>query len=781
MRASKGEFTGDTLKRGLIILLLSVLTLVLTVSTVYGALTVWHPLSEVDPRDVDLDMADNQVYNVSDLGVGTTTLNTILTMGTSSPIISVDTSDASDNKFLGFAGGGATSNTRGAHIYLHGNEHSTGGVLKLKAGYDAAATTGADEGDIILYTGTGASGTERMRVDKDGKVGIGTTVPWRKLHVEGGGVGVFHTTAELYLNETDQSPGSWRLRVLNDDFYLHRASNDQFTGYSTQLFIDGPTGDMGIGQSSTSVALDVDTKSNTDGFRLRGTAQNAEIADMWLGTLGQLIISTVTGTDSQGSIDLRPEDDGYGVRIIESDGTGTNSYANLYVTDSGSNDYLTVNVNSVTDGDALVVTEGNDVGIGTTSPQELLDVYDGNIQIYGNSNDPRLILNGSQSGLLWTIWNSDTEGYGFHITSTATSDITSVSPELTLQSSGEVGINTNDPTVALDVDTESNTDGLRLRGTAENAEIADMYLGSTGQFILSTVAGTDTQGIIDLRTEDDEYGVVIRESDGTGTNPYANLYVTDSGSDDYLTINVNSVTDGDALVVTEDDNIGVGTTTPLHRVSIGGPGRPLSMWGESGLSVTQNGFFAAHFNSTYPVASGGGYGAYVGGIAGGLVAQDYDTGSLTYVAQGANGMVAQAADLSSGWGVKAFSGGASGAYGALLTIGSVSFGSGGVCIDDGSACAYNSAGDGDVEIWDGGLCIGTGTCNAPADGAITTASYIAASSYVTATSYIQSTGSYIRGTGVYVDSPAATTYDQRLCWDGSGASFYRDCAGSPGD
>ena len=133
--------------------------------------------------------------------------------------------------------------------------------------------------------------------------------------------------------------------------------------------------------------------------------------------------------------------------------------------------------------------------------------------------------------------------------------------------SGRIGIGRASPSVKLDVDTGSNSGGLRLRGTAETSEIGDIYVGSTGQMIISTTAGTDSSGHIELRPEDNSYGLVIKESDGTGTTVFSNMYVTDA-ADDYLSINLNSVKDGDALIVTASNRVGVGTYTPKNKLNV---------------------------------------------------------------------------------------------------------------------------------------------------------------------------------------------------------------------
>ncbi len=213
-----------------------------------------------------------------------------------------------------------------------------------------------------------------------------------------------------------------------------------------------------------------------------------EIADLYVGSTGNLVLDLTSGNDSGQYVDIRSEDDEFGLVLRESDGTGTAVLANFYVVD-GSPDYLSINLGT-TDTNALNITSGDDVGIGTAAPAAKLHI---------------------------------------------------------------VG---------------DNSSALRLEGAASN-ELADIYLNTNGGLVITTTSGSDTAGVIDLRPEDDERGLILRESDGTGTAAYANFYVVDS-SPDYLSINVTSATNTNSFNITAGADVGIGTAAPGAKLHING-------------------------------------------------------------------------------------------------------------------------------------------------------------------------------------------------------------------
>jgi hypothetical protein len=151
--------------------------------------------------------------------------------------------------------------------------------------------------------------------------------------------------------------------------------------------------------------------------------------------------------------------------------------------------------------------------------------------------------------------------------------ITDNTPRMRITSGGNVGIGiVPDANVKLDIDTGSNTYGLRLRGTAENQEIADIYVRATGQLCFDTRRGSDIEGYFDFMGEDSHYGLLIRESSAASTSIWGNIYVKDGGttgpsSDDFMTFDVNSGAQG-TLTVTAGGNVGIGTMSPNRKLEV---------------------------------------------------------------------------------------------------------------------------------------------------------------------------------------------------------------------
>jgi hypothetical protein len=117
-----------------------------------------------------------------------------------------------------------------------------------------SANVGGGTGDFKVNTFIGGTESNKLLIDRDGNVGIGTTSPSEKLHISSSD----QSTARIRLSNTNTGSGGDNIdlvagvhNVTQDGFSVYNATSNQ-----TQLVIQGG-GNVGIGTSTPSYKLDV--------------------------------------------------------------------------------------------------------------------------------------------------------------------------------------------------------------------------------------------------------------------------------------------------------------------------------------------------------------------------------------------------------------------------------------------------------------------------------------------------------------------------------------------
>jgi hypothetical protein len=369
------------------------------------------------------------------------------------------------HNLLTLRGGTSGENDGGAKIYLGGDNDNFASILSQHTG----------NGNTYLAFGTADSNTlptERMRIDKDGNVGIGIINPAEKLDIQSGniilsgsynaytyvgdtnwGTGVFASGSTYY----SEIRGYWN-DGNNRGFRLYDSSND-----TIPLFVNS-NGNVGIGTTSPSYKLDFG--KNATG----GTSSD----------YGGMLSVYNNGGNYLYGIDADNYGSGYGLNFYASDGGKAEGNIRMKIDKSTGN-----------------------VGIGTTNPGYKLDVN-------GSLNCTSLNVGGSPFTGGSSLWSTTSP-------STTTSDIfyndsTSITGTAYPQGSvvtitGAIGEHTLASKMGLIVEHSNRTQGLGIgfNGISQCGSSPNLHLHLRAKGIGTTKIGSS--GGIGLDVSDSRVGI----------------------------------------------------------------------------------------------------------------------------------------------------------------------------------------------------------------------------------------------------------------------------------
>lgn len=326
-------------------------------------------------------------------------------------------------------------------------------------------------------------------------------------------------------------------------------------------------GDVGIGTTSPSQKLHI-----SGNLRVTGALYDSTNSP---GTLGQVLASTVTGTDW---VSLS--------EITGVDGTGTANYVSKWL-----------DANTITN--SLIYDNGTNVGIGTASPTQKLQV-NGN-GLFGIAKIGNWAINSDFARFGHTSYDGATnfgflqysngetyiEGATNNFYATTSNIFSTASIErMRITSSGSVGIGTTTPgtinSVAFAGVGLQVTSGSQGRVILEGSSQAELLLNDSGATANQRIkAITSDGGKLFLGAYDDNgtsrKQVTIDDSGNVGvgtTFPLARLQVRAPGA---LSTNIafrvkDSADSADFMVVNGLGNVGIGITTPSDKLEVSGSG-----------------------------------------------------------------------------------------------------------------------------------------------------------------------------------------------------------------
>jgi hypothetical protein len=343
---------------------------------------------------------------------------------------------------------GTSSNAMSLKLYTYNNIDpggglgtSTGNMIQADLGSNLVLRQTANDGDITFQSDDGLGGIATyLTLDgsstdayfsNPGNVGIGATSPNAKLHVSGSGIG-----AKIH---SSQSTG---LEVSGGGNTQDIARFQNVAG-STKVTINH-AGDVGIGTTSPADKLTVENGN----IRLNSTSSYPSQG---------LLAHWNNSSPGMGGISWRNDPGFIGSEWYHYRQTSPYTQARIRLIGDASSGGMFVNLNG-SDVFTIKTSSGN-VGIGATSPSYTLDV-DGQIR-----GEQYLRLKDTAGANQFSIRAESTYGTldngskTFNYIASNHLFLVGTSEKMRINSSGNVGINTNGPASKLEVNGEIDANG----------------------------------------------------------------------------------------------------------------------------------------------------------------------------------------------------------------------------------------------------------------------------------------------------------------------------------
>ena len=432
-----------------------------------------------------------------------------------------------------------------------------------------------------LFSVNDISGIPVMEVFSDDTINLGTFGD-EAIKISGNTANI---TGSLFGTSSFATTAGSTSAVSGTTNYLPK-----FTGTSTlgnSLLFDNGT-NVGIGTTSPQSPLQVGNYTFSGGYT-RGRV--ATFAGGWISTLPTLALISTDSTLTQnkgGGIAFGGGSENSSTPytyaqikgLKEVAGAGYSGYMSFYTTPAGSD----------ANTERMRITSTGNVGIGTTSPSEKLNVsgnilatgfikgasigmtnivtgyvpyHNGSIlddsPIYTNgtgnvgigTNTPKNDLSvGTTSTSLQTksihLGYTTIDHYGFRLSNTNTASSTAAGTfsiqrgttsawvdDLTINNSGNVGIGTTSPTSKLQVNTSTENDGIKLIGSSPNTRLTVENSGAiTGERVMSITSNSSVTGLI------------------------------------FQNLNDNYTFSSNLMIIKPNGNVGIGTTSPDAKLQI---------------------------------------------------------------------------------------------------------------------------------------------------------------------------------------------------------------------
>ena len=416
-------------------------------------------------------------------------------------------------------------------------------------------------------------GTDTLTILQGGNVGIGTTSPLGKLHIVGGGnqgalviqgssiISHFYygTNEDTYIRPGKtvgavfiaDVGGNVGIGTTTTTAKLHVSGSTggvfevDTAGGATSLYVSA-SGNIGIGTTTPNSTLQI--AGTSTGILTVGTLTNDWGGVVAIGTTNGngIILSKVNTANDSNRVLVLMRDDTNGASIIGYVPAGTSASVGFQIRASASSYF-----------------NGGNVGIGTTSPQFLLDVVSTSttpklrIGNAGSNNGAQLILAGSNTTKNWVIANQQNLNGTLEFTQTTATGSSTVdtTPSMVINSSGNVGIGTTSPAAKLYVVSSGGPiarfDGSSVASSGAT-EIDVLGPQSNGDLNLGIGGSTFNEASNNIQNK----AFITAGTGLTGLN-----LRSDAG---YVQITTGGIASAnERMRIAADGNVGIGTTGAL--------------------------------------------------------------------------------------------------------------------------------------------------------------------------------------------------------------------------
>ena len=395
------------------------------------------------------------------------------------------------------------------------------------------------------------NGSERMRIDSSGNVGIGTTSPDGRLHVAN-----FQSTKQLTLERTGSNSAKFSINTFTDSMTIV----DEGGGSGAERMRIDSSGKVGIGTNSPDTLLNL-AGDETAVIRLENSNGSASDGDV----IGALQFYKADGSGAGAGV--------VGQMKMLTQGVGSGGHLTLSTGDTNGNDV-----------ERLRISSNGNVGIGTTSPNNKLEVIETSA---GAETTPLQLRNsnttaGTATNLRFvnsTVANStgagvaeitnvrtDSPAAGATALTFTTSSGTGLAERVRIDGSGNVGIGTSSVQSGTKVAIHDGATSV-ASSSGRTLQVASDTTPSIGLYLSGSPSTGDTVGNFDFianNSDGDQFEWTAARIDSYLVSAAAG--VRRAGMRFYT-----STSNGQTLErmrIDNTGNVGIGTTSPAAKFHV---------------------------------------------------------------------------------------------------------------------------------------------------------------------------------------------------------------------